>query len=306
MADSAGGRAGAATLAQLKGIGWIVVSGLLFVAVTGTVRHLGSDMNPMQAAFLRYAFGLVLMAPVLVRLGRERLRHARLALHAVRGLVHALAVMLWFYAMARIPIAQVTALGFTAPIFTTLGAALFLGERLRARRVVAVLAGFAGALVILRPGLVAVNPGAIAQLVAAPMFATSFLLAKKLTETDSNAVIVGLMAVFVTLALAPPALAVWRTPSPQELAWLAATAVFATAGHAALTQAFRSAEIGVLQPATFLQLVWATLLGLYAFGEAPDAWTWAGGGVIVASASYIAHRESRTRRTARIGVRPRF
>jgi drug/metabolite transporter (DMT)-like permease len=297
--SSAGGRS-VASLAALKGIGWMALTGLLFVGVTGIVRHLGTDMSPVQAAFVRYVFGLVLLSPILLRLFRSRLvagppLAGRFGLHALRGLVHGVAVMLWFYAMARIPIAQVTALGFTAPIFTTIGAALFLGEKLHYRRIGAVLAGFGGALIILRPGFVAIDPGALAQLTAAPLFAASFLLAKKLTATESSTAIVAWLSIFVTLALLPPALAVWRTPTWEELTWLFATALLATLGHYTLTQAFRATEITVTQPIAFLQLVWATLLGLYAFGEAPSLWTWIGGAVIVGSASYIAYRETRTK-----------
>jgi drug/metabolite transporter (DMT)-like permease len=295
MTLRAPGRSAAINRANLKGIGWMVVTGIFFVGVTGIVRHLGSDMNPMQAAFIRYVIGLVLLSPVIFRLGILRMASARVGLHALRGVVHGVAVMAWFYAMTRIPIAEVTALGFTGPIFTTIGAALFLGERLHARRIGAVLVGFGGALVILRPGIEIVDPGAIAMVAAAPLFAGSFLLAKKLTERDSNTVIVAYMAIFVTLALLPPALMVWRTPTWEELGWLLATAVLATLGHLTLTQAFRSAEIMVVQPAHFLQLVWATLLGLYAFDESPDAFTWLGGFIIVASATYIAHRETVTK-----------
>ena len=109
----------------------MVISGLCFVAVTGVVRHLGSDMNPIQAAFVRYAIGVALLLPTLLAVPRGALR-SRLAPHALRGLTHGIGVMLWFYAMTQIPIADVTALGFTSPIFVTLGAALFLGERLAA------------------------------------------------------------------------------------------------------------------------------------------------------------------------------
>ena len=288
--------------ANLRGIAWMLVTGLLFVGVTGVVRHLGSDMSPMQAAFIRYVFGVVLMAPVLLRRGGrarlfsgESLRSRRLGLHAVRGLVHGTGVMLWFYAMARIPIAEVTSLGFTAPIFTTIGAALFLGERLSAHRIGAVLIGFGGAMIILRPGFEAISTGALAQLAAAPLFATSFLITKKLTETESSASIVAHLTIFVTLALLPAALMNWRTPSWEELGWLCATAVFATLGHLALTQALRATHITVTQPFAFLQLVWATLLGFYVFGEQPEIWIWIGGAVIVASASYMARRESLAR-----------
>ena len=277
----------------LWGIWWMLLTGLLFVAVTGVVRHLGTDMNPMQAAFIRYAFGVVLIAPVLLRMFAARAAPSRIGLHMLRGVAHGTAVMLWFFAMARIPIAQVTAIGFTTPIFTTMGAVLFLGEVLHARRIAAVVISFLGTLIILRPGAVDIELGALAQLAAAPLFACSFLIAKKLTETESSASIVAYMSVFVTLALLPPALLVWRTPTLTELGWLFVTAVFATAGHYTFTRAMQTVELTVLQPFSFLQLVWATLLGFYAFSEVPDVWTLVGGAIIIASVTYIAHREAR-------------
>ena len=275
-----------------RGMAWMLLTGLLFVGVTGIVRYLGTDMNPVQAAFIRYAFGLLFVIPIFMRLSRKEISEAPLGLHVLRGVVHGCGVMLWFFAMARIPIAEVTAIGYTAPIFTTIGAALFLGEKLRARRVAAVVIGFLGTLVILRPGVVDISIGAMAQLTAAPLFAASFLLAKKLTDTESPSSIIAYLSVFVTIALLVPAIAVWRTPTLEELLLLFGTAVLATLGHYTLTRAFRAAEITVTQPVSFLQLVWATLLGLYAFGEEPDLWTWVGAAIIVGSATYIARREA--------------
>ena len=290
----------AASSGNAKGIAWMFLTGLIFVGVTGAVRHLGSNMHPVQLAFLRYAIALLFLAPIIFREARNyRSRTRRYGLHASRGLLHAMGVILWFYAMAHIPVAEVTALGFTAPIFSTIGAALFLGERLYIRRIGAVIMGFAGAMVILRPGMQAIELGAIAQLVAAPLFAASLLIAKKLTETERNSTIVAVMNVFVTLTLLPPALYVWRTPTMEEMAWLFCMAGLATLGHLTMTQAFRLAEVTALQPISFLQLVWATLLGFYVFAEEPDIWTWVGGGIIVTSATYIAHRESRARKRAR-------
>jgi len=297
------GAAADTAAANLRGLAWMVLTGLLFVSFTGIIRHLGTDMNPLQAAFIRYSFGVLLLAPVFVRLIAARRRPRRLHIHALRGFIHGFGVMLWFYAMTRISIAEVTALGFTAPIFTTVGAALFLGERLHVRRIGAVLVGFGGAMVILKPGVEVIDLGAVAQLVAAPLFATSFIVTKKLTDTESNAAIVAFLALFVTLTLMPPALAVWRPPRWDEVAWLFLAAVIATLGHLCLTQAFRTAQVTVVQPAIFLQLVWATLLGLYVFGEEPDLWTWIGGALIVASATYIAHREARLSRPIRSKVR---
>ncbi|HCP00589.1 MAG: EamA family transporter [Alphaproteobacteria bacterium] len=290
------GGSGSRINGNLRGIFWMVVTGILFVAVTGIVRHLGTDMSAVQAAFIRYVFGLILLAPVFFKVGRFIRDRKIMGMHAARGLIHGMGVMLWFFAMAKIPIAEVTALGFTAPIFTTLGAALFLGEKLHLHRVGAVLIGFGGALIVLQPGFQVINIGSVAQLVAAPLFACSFLIAKRLTRTESSPAIVAYLSIFVTLTLLPPALMVWRTPTLIELGWLFATAVCATAGHVTLTQALRSADITVTQPIQFLQLLWATMLGLTLFGEQPEIWTWIGGGIIVASATYIARRESLTQR----------
>ncbi len=153
-----------------KGIAWMFLAGVIFVFVTGSVRYLSSSIHPLQLAFLRYAIALIFLMPIFWREIRGyRNRPRRWGLHISRGFLQAMGVMLWFYAMANIPVAEVTALGFTAPIFATLGAALFLGERLYVRRITAVIFGFAGAMVILRPGFQAIEWGAIAQLVAAPL-----------------------------------------------------------------------------------------------------------------------------------------
>ena len=246
---------------KLRGIGFMLLTGVLFVCVTVIVRHLGTDMAPTQSAFIRYAFGTLMIGHVFFRLGGiGRKPRGVWAMYGARGLVHAAGVSLWFYAMARIPIAEVTALGFTAPIFTTLGAALFLGEKLTAPRIGAVLIGFAGAMVIVRPGLHEINLGTLAQLCAAPLFSMSFLMAKRLTRTESSTAIVAFLSLFVTIALL--------------------------------------ADMAVTQPIQFLQLVWAALLGLAIFGEQPEVWTWLGGGMIVVSATWIARHESRIRPVA--------
>ena len=267
---------------------------MLFVGVTVAVRYLGTNMNPVQAAFIRYCFGIVLILPLLSRAGIMSLDRDRLGFHALRGLVHGGGVILWFLAMSRIPISEVTALGFTTPIFVTLGAAVFLSERLKPYRVAAVLLGFIGALLILRPGLRVIDIGALAQLGAAPLFACSYLMAKSATRREASSMIVVLLSVFCTLTLALPALLVWRTPTLDELLLLGLTALLATSGHYCMTRALEAAEVSAVQPFTFLQLVWATILGLILFDETPDVWIWIGGAVIVGSATWMAQQEVRS------------
>ncbi len=283
----------------LAGIGWMLLTTLMFVAVTGVVRYLGSDIPAVQAAFIRYLVGCFLVLPMLLPLLKVRPRRPTLGLYVLRGLVHGGAVMLWFYAMARIPIAEVTAIGYTTPLFVTLGAWLIFRERLHARRIAAVVIGLLGALIILRPGFQEVQIGALAQLAAAPLFACSFLIAKRLTLTETPSAIVGMLSIFCTLTLLPGALIAWREPTLEEVLWLSLTAVFATAGHYTLTRAFKAAPLTVTQPIGFLQLVWAALLGMLAFGEALDPYVFIGGGIIVAAATFISHREMRAARKAK-------
>ena len=270
----------------------MLLTGVLFVVVTGIVRYLGSDIPAAQAAFIRYSFGLLFVMPALVSVARRRIGPRLFGLFIVRGSVHAVGVMLWFFAMARIPIAEVTAIGYVAPIFVTIGAFFFLGETMHIRRLLGVLAGLAGAWIILRPGFRELNIGQLAQLATAPFFAASYLIAKRLTARAEPGTIVAMLTVCCTLALVPGALINWRAPSAEELFWLATTAACATSGHYTLTRAFEAAPISLTQPIGFLQLVWASILGIVAFGEPVDPFVILGGAIIVAAASYISHREA--------------
>ena len=283
----------------LAGIGWMLLSTLCFVFVTGIVRYIGSDIPAPQAAFIRYLAGLIFVLPTLRPLIRHWPGGALLGRFVLRGVVHGFGVILWFYAMARIPIAEVTALGYTSPIFVTLGAAFFFGEKLHLRRLAAVGMGFVGAMVILRPGFNEISSGQLAQLGAAPLFAASYLLAKGLTRDHGSGLIVGMLSLVCTLTLLPGALMQWRPPTAEEVGWLALTAAFATTGHYCLTRAIQAAPLTVTQPVGFLQLVWATLLGIVAFGEPIDPFVIAGGGIVVAAVTYISHREAQAARRLR-------
>ncbi|MEX0582555.1 MAG: EamA family transporter [Sneathiella sp.] len=275
----------------LQGIAWMVLSSILFVGMTGIIRHLGSGLPAVEAAFIRYFMGSLLILPMVIRHWPGLPNKRETWFYISRGIVHGGGVILWFYAMARIPIAEVTAIGYVAPIFVTIGAALFLGERLQFRRIGGVICGFIGALIILRPGFQEINLGQIAQLCAAPLFAISFILAKKLTETQSSSMIVGMLSIACTVALLPGAIYQWRNPTMDELMWLALAAVIATSAHYTLTRAFQAAPITVTQPLGFLQLIWAAILGMLVFGEALDPYVMIGGAVIVGAATYISHRE---------------
>lgn len=276
----------------LKGGLWMLITGLCFVAVTALVKTMGSRVPPAEMAFLRYMMGLVFLLPMLGTIRRTHISTRMWGLFAARGGAHTIGVMLWFFSMTQIPLAEVTAMNYLSPVYITLGAALFLGERLALRRIAAVLAALIGALIILRPGFREVSPGHIAMLFAAIAFGASYLLAKFTVDGTNPVVVVAMMSIWVTLGLAPFALAVWVTPTLTEVAVLFGVACFATAGHYTMTLAFASAPLTVTQPVTFLQLIWATALGALVFSEPVDIWVVCGGGVILGAVSFITWREA--------------
>lgn len=275
---------------------WMLASGLCFVGVTGIVRYLGTELPAVQSAFLRFAWGVVFLLPALIGVLRRGVPGLHLRLHLGRGLVHVAAVVCWFYAMARIPVAEVTAIGYLNPVLLTLGTVVFFGERLSVPRVLAIAVALIGALIVLRPGLREVTDGHIAQIFAAMFFAGSYLFAKRLSALASAGQIVAMLSLVVTLALAPLAYWVWVPVRVEQVAWLAVVAACATGGHYCMSRAFAAAPIAVSQPVVFLQLIWAALLGWVAFGEAVDIFVLLGGAVIVGSVSYITVTEARQRR----------
>ena len=291
----------------VRGVVWMIVTGMCFVAVTASVKMLGEDVPAAQAAFLRYVLGIVFLIPMVPAMRSVTLTPRIVRLAGLRGLAHSLGVIAWFYAMTRIPIAELTAMNYLNPVYVTVLAVLVLGERISVRRALAVAAALVGAMVILRPGFRELDPGHFAMLFTAASFAVGYLTAKILADEVPAAAVVFLLSVVVTVVLAPFALVVWVPVGWGDLGWLFLTAVFATAGHYTMTLAFGAAPLTVTQPVTFLQLVWATLLGALVFGEAVDIFVILGGAIIIASVSYIALREARQKgRAAAAGSAPGY
>ncbi|WP_380053417.1 DMT family transporter [Falsihalocynthiibacter sp. SS001] len=281
---------------------WMLVTGLLFVGVNVVVKIVGNDIPAAESAFLRYLLGLVFLLPMLPALKSAwtsgALDRNGIALFSLRGFVHALGVIAWFYAMTQIPLAEVTAMNYMSPIYVTIGAAIFLGEKLAMRRIAAIIVALCGGLLILRPGFREVSPGHIAMIGTALAFAVSYLIAGRMAGKVNATVIVGMLSITVTIGLLPFALAVWVTPTVEQLGWLFLVAALATGGHYSMTLAFRLAPMAVTQPVTFLQLIWSALVGLVLFNEPIDIWVVVGGVLIMGSVSFIAWREMVLKKTA--------
>ena len=280
--------------APVRGMLWMVAGGLCFSFLNTLARALSQQLDVYQTQFLRYLMGLFVMLPLVWRHGWQAYRPVNIAGQFWRGGVHTLGLILWFTALPNIPLADMTAIGFTGPIFIMLGAAWFLGEPMHRDRWIAALIGFTGVLVVVLPKLTGQGGWySLVMLASSPVFAASFLITKALTRYEKPGVIVLWQALTVTVLSLPMALPHWQWPSPGQWLGFAATGVLGTLGHYCLTRAFHTADISATQSLRFLDLVWASLLGALVFGDVPSSSTWAGALVILLSTVWIARRESR-------------
>ena len=285
----------------LRGLGLMFVSTFFFASMHGSIRYLSDAIHPFEIAFFRSLFALVVVMPWFYREGFALLRTRHIGLHGLRAVLNVFAMLSFFYALSITPLSEVTALGFTAPIFTTLLAALLLGEAVRLRRWSAIVVGFVGTLIILRPGFAEIGTGQLLVLFSSMVWACALLVIKTLGRTDSSATIIAYMALLMMPLTLVSAAFVWQWPDGVQLLWLILVGVLGGAGQLCMTEALRQADTAVVMPIDFCKLLWVAVIAYLAFGEVPDRYTWLGGAVIFASAMYIAYRERQVARG--IGVR---
>jgi drug/metabolite transporter (DMT)-like permease len=287
-------RAFASWPVAVQGMVWMVLGGFLFSLLNTIARELTLQLDVYQSQFLRYVFGLLVILPWVFRDGWRAYMPVNMAGQFWRGGVHTLGLILWFTALPKIPLADMTAIGFTGPIFIMLGAAWFLGEPMRKDRWIAAIVGFAGVLVVVLPKMSGEGGWFnLVMLASSPVFAASFLITKALTRYEKPGVIVLWQALTVSLLSLPMALPHWQMPTLLQWLGFAATGVLGTLAHYSLTRAFVLSDISATQSLRFLDLVWASILGWLVFGDVPSQWTWAGALVILGATVWIARRESR-------------
>ncbi len=289
---------------NLRGMSYALASGMIFAAISGMVRHVSAEVHPFEIAFFRFFFGFFVLLPVLLRTGLAPLKTKRLKLHVVRVLLTAGATLATFYALSITPLAQVAALGFTMPIFATLLAILFLGEVVGIRRWTAILVGFAGTYVILRPGTDTIEIGAFLVLVASVLYGISVIVIKNLTRTDSPLTLTAFQICLQSPVLLIPALFVWQWPTWTQLVWLIIIGVIAAFSVMLFAMAMKEADTVTVMSLNFLQLLWASLIGFAFFSEVPNIYTWIGGAMIVAATTYITYRERAKGATPTIASTP--
>ena len=279
---------------SIIGIFWMIVTSFFFVGVFITVKYIGNDVPASQSAFLRYLFGTLILFPIIIK-SFKNTNKSLTKIFLIRGFFHSIGVTLWFYSMTVITIAEVTAIGFLTPIFICLGASFLFKEKIRGFRLFAVFISFLGALIILRPGFKLFESGHGCMLFAAFVFSFSYLIVKHVSEHKNSMEIVGFLSLFTTLFLVPMAIYDWQSISNENLFILILTAILATIGHITMTLAIKSAPMVVIQPFTFLQLVWSVIFGYILFNEDVDIFVIIGGIVILLSTSYLTFHKNKNK-----------
>jgi drug/metabolite transporter (DMT)-like permease len=283
---------------SLRAAALMLASTLSFGLMVIAIRLASAHLSTVEIAFFRNLFGLLFLLPMLLRPGQSLPRTAQLPRYLLRTAIGLVSMLAGFWAIGHLPLSQAIALSYSTPLFVTLAAAFWLGENVRLRRWMAVLCGFAGVLIILRPGAATFSAGTLIALLAAVMGALVAIQIKQLARVDSaNTVVFYTYAFWVPMSLLP-ALFAWTWPQGIDWLWLLATGLFGTLGQLLWTRALRIGEVSALTPISFVQLPFVAVLGWWLFGEAPDRWTVLGALIILGANAYIAHREALLARRA--------
>ena len=289
--------------ANLRGMAWVMLSGLLFVCLNTLLRSLSMRMSALEVQALRYVMGGLMLLPLIIRSGLRAWAPASgVKGQAIRGAVHTSSLMIWFIALPHITLADTTAIGFTTPIFVMIGAVIFLKEKMIWERWVAATISFAGVLVVVGSGLSGGSYYSLVMLASSPLAAGSYLITKALTKHDRAEVIVLWQAITVSTFTMPFAIYTWTWPTLVEWLLLALCGLIGSTGHYCLTRAFVVADISATQPAKFFDMVWSAAMGWLVFTDIPSRETLLGAGIILAVTTWLARRERniRVRAMARV------
>ena len=278
----------------IAGVVWITISMALFAGLAVFSRQaMNAGLHPFEVVFLRTIFACVLLLPLLALRGRSLLHARKISLYALRVAISLLSMQTWIYALFLIPIGEVTAISYLAPLFGTLGAVFFLGEVVRIRRWTALGVGFLGAMIILHPSRSAMGMGQLCALISAMTAGLTSVLVKQLTARDDPDKIVFLTNILLLPVSLVPALFVWRWPTAGVLPALLGMGACAVAGHVCVVRGYAATDASLAMTFEFSKLPFAVAIAYLAFGETIDARTWIGALIIFASALYITRREAR-------------
>jgi drug/metabolite transporter (DMT)-like permease len=292
---------------NVQGALWLVSGGFIFTSTSAMIRLLSAEIESVQTAFFRAALSVILLLPMIAA-GRVKPWHSkRIVGHFWRTAMGTGSMVLGFYAVSMLPLADATAIAFSQPLFSVVVAVVVLGEKVRWRRWSATAIGFAGVLIMVRPGEGSLQLGALVALANAAAVSLSILLVRRLSDSETPLMILTQFAIFSTILLAVPAILVWRWPDLWGWVLAVGIALSATVGQYFWVQAFKSGEMSAVAPFEYMRLPFAVFVGWLIWGEMPVIWTYLGASIVIGSALYIAHREhqlARERRRAAVSARP--
>lgn len=288
---------------NIQGALWLVSGGFIFTSNSAMIRLLSTEIESVQTAFFRAFFSVLLLAPMVLSGRVKPWQSERIQGHFWRTAMGTTSMVLGFYAVSMLPLADATALAFSQPLFSVVLAALVLREKVRWRRWSATIVGFVGVLVMVRPGSGSLQPGAAVALLNALASATSILLVRRLSDSEKPLMILTQFAIFSTLLLAGPAIWFWKWPSAWGWALAIGVSISATIGQYFWVQAFAVGEMSAVAPFDYLRLPFAVFVGWMIWSEMPVIWTYVGAAIVIASALYIAYRESQIVRERRAAER---
>jgi drug/metabolite transporter (DMT)-like permease len=287
----------------VAGIVWVTIAMVLFAGLAAFSRAaMNAGLHPFEVVFLRTFIACLMLLPLLAWRGRSLLRSTQMPLYGVRIAVSAVSMQAWFYALWLIPIGELTAISFMAPVFGTVAAIFLLGEKVRLRRWTAVIAGLVGAMVILRPGVSPLGVGQACAILSAVAAGLTVIMVKQLTAVDDPDKIVFLTNMMILPLSLVPALFVWSWPGLDVAVPLVGMGLTAVLGHVALVRGYAATDASLAMTFEFSRLPFTVAIAYLAFGETIDVWTWIGALIIFAAAAYITRREAKLARQRAAGA----
>ena len=278
---------------QTKTIILYILSIVLFSIMNIFIRKAAENLPVFEVVFFRNLLAFIVMLPILKSTGLVAIKMNNTKLFFMRGFFGAIGMLAGFTSLTLIPLAQATAISFSKPIFITIGATIFLGEIIKARRIAAIIIGIIGMLIIVQPGVNSFSFGIMLAIIAALAGSLNALIVKKQTLTDTPQAIVTWMVIILIPITFIPAIPVWEWPSFETWLYLWGIAIVGTLAHFSWTKSYSMADITSLEPIEFIKLPIMALLGWMIFSEIPGTWTWVGGLIIFMSTIYISHREAK-------------
>jgi len=274
----------------IRGASFLLIGISIGVFNWSIVKLLGQQMPSIEIAWFRSLFGLIVIIPFIMRTGFSALRTKRPGLHIFRGINSSIILAMAYYALTHLPIAQVTSVSFSRPLFLLVLAVLILHEKVHIHRAVATVIGFVGVLIIVRPNM-DMEPAMMAALGNAMLMAVGIIVLKILSKGDRTETMIFYATFIQSTVLAIPAIIYWQTPTWEQLALLACIGASGTLMQSFMVRAYRAAEASALAPFDYSRLILASLVGYFFFGEIVDSLTWVGAGLLIAATFYIAQRE---------------